>query len=80
MRSHPGVAVRHVDEEECSLIIEAEEAEADVMRRPPRRLDERLFALRTLWLALAQGLGILAAGLVVFRSPETGTLPTLHAS
>ena len=32
----------------CSLIFEAEEAEADVMRRPPRNPAERLFSLRTI--------------------------------
>ena len=31
----------------CSLIFEAEEAEADVMQRPPRSPDERLFSMRT---------------------------------
>ena len=32
----------------CSLIFEAEEAEADVMRRPPRPPDERLFSQQTI--------------------------------
>ncbi len=60
----------------CSLIFEAEEAEADVMRRPPRRSDERLFSLATLGLAVMQGLSALAVCLGVFllaradHSPE----------
>ncbi len=50
----------------CSLIFEAEEAEADVMQRPPRRPDERLFSLRSIWGALAQGASVLVACLAVF--------------
>ena len=50
----------------CSLIFEAEEAEADVMRRPPRRRDERLFSTRTIGIAVAQGLSVLVTCLGVF--------------
>ena len=50
----------------CSLIFEAEEAEADVMQRPPRRRDERLFSRSTLGIAVLQGLSILAVCLGVF--------------
>ena len=49
----------------CSLIFEAEEAEADVMKRPPRRPTERLFSLRTVGMALLQGLSVLGACLGV---------------
>ena len=56
----------------CSLIFEAEEAEADVMRRPPRRPDERLFSLRTIGFAVMQGLSILAVCLAVFLIARTG--------
>jgi P-type Ca2+ transporter type 2C len=44
----------------CTLVFEAEEAEADVMRRPPRRPDERLFSLGTIGLAVLQGISVLA--------------------
>jgi Ca2+-transporting ATPase len=44
----------------CSLAFENEEAEADVMRRPPRDANARLFGGATLWLALLQGVGVLA--------------------
>ena len=44
----------------CSIVFEAEEEEADVMRRPPRNPRARLFGLRTLALALAQGVVVLA--------------------
>jgi P-type Ca2+ transporter type 2C len=50
----------------CSLIFEAEGAEADVMRRPPRKPDERLFSRRTIALAALQGLSVLAACTGVF--------------
>jgi Ca2+-transporting ATPase len=50
----------------CSLIFEAEDAEADVMRRPPRRPDERLFSMRTIGVAVLQGLSVLAVCLGVF--------------
>jgi Ca2+-transporting ATPase len=50
----------------CSLIFEAEEAEADVMRRPPRKPDERLFSARTIGISVLQGLSALAVCLVVF--------------
>jgi Ca2+-transporting ATPase len=50
----------------CSLLFEAEEAEADVMRRPPRRPDERLFSLPTIGVAVAQGGSVLAACLAIF--------------
>jgi P-type Ca2+ transporter type 2C len=50
----------------CTLIFEAEEADPDIMRRPPRSRDERLFAWSTLGVALAQGASVLAACLIVF--------------
>jgi Ca2+-transporting ATPase len=50
----------------CTLIFEAEEAEADVMRRPPRRPDERLFSRQVVGVAVLQGLTVLAACLAVF--------------
>lgn len=50
----------------CSLIFEAEEAEADVMSRRPRSPDERLFSWSTIGISLAQGLSVLVACLVVF--------------
>jgi len=45
----------------CTLIFEAEDAEADVMKRPPRRPDERLFSLGMTGIALLQGLSVFAA-------------------
>jgi len=50
----------------CTLIFEAEEAEADVMRRPPRGSDERLFSTRAIVMAVLQGLSVLAVCLGVY--------------
>jgi Ca2+-transporting ATPase len=50
----------------CSLIFEAEEAEANVMHRPPRPPTERLFSSATIGLALLQGVSTLAVCLGVF--------------
>ncbi len=50
----------------CSLIFEAEEAEDNVMNRPPRRSSERLFSPQTIGVALMQGLSVLVACLGVF--------------
>jgi Ca2+-transporting ATPase len=56
----------------CSLIFEAEEAEADVMKRPPRSPSERLFSLATVGLAVLQGLSALAVclGVYLFSRPS----------
>lgn len=50
----------------CTLIFEAEEAEADIMKRPPRKTGERLFSMNTVGLALMQGLSVLGVCLGVF--------------
>jgi Ca2+-transporting ATPase len=58
----------------CSLIFEAEAAEADVMRRPPRPAAARLFSRATVTLALAQGLSVLLVclGIVFLVRPVHG--------
>jgi P-type Ca2+ transporter type 2C len=56
----------------CSLIFEAEDAEANVMRRPPRSPEERLFSMRTIGVALMQGLSVLVACLGVFLVARAG--------
>jgi Ca2+-transporting ATPase len=50
----------------CSIVLEAEPAERDAMRRPPRRRDEPILALRSLLLGLAQGLAALVAILLLY--------------
>jgi Ca2+-transporting ATPase len=44
----------------CSIVFEAEPAAHDVMRRPPRPVDDSPFAPRALWPALLQGVGVAA--------------------
>jgi len=55
----------------CTLVFEAEPAEADVMRRPPRDLRIGLFSAETLGAALSQGFGILAVCLGSFVSTRS---------
>jgi len=50
----------------CSVVFEAESEEANVMSRPPRRLDEPLFNKRTVVVSLLQGLSVLVIVAVVF--------------
>jgi P-type Ca2+ transporter type 2C len=50
----------------CSIVLEAEPAEASVMKRPPRNPKEPLFGRKTLGLAVLQGSGILAIVLAIF--------------
>jgi Ca2+-transporting ATPase len=52
----------------CSVIFEAEEAESDVMRRPPRNPRERLFSARTVALSVLQGVSVLAVILGVLAA------------
>ncbi len=59
----------------CSLIFEAEEAEANVMNRPPRNANERLFSLATVGWAVLEGFSVLAACLGVFMFSRASQQP-----
>jgi Ca2+-transporting ATPase len=59
----------------CSLIFEAEEAEANVMERPPRSASERLFSFATVGWAVLEGLSVLAVCLGVFLFSRTSQQP-----
>jgi len=50
----------------CSIVFEAEPEEADIMRRPPRDIGEKLFDRRMVFFSLLQGAGVLLILLVVF--------------
>jgi Ca2+-transporting ATPase len=58
----------------CSVIFEAEQAEADLMHRPPRPAAERLFSRTTVALSVAQGLSVLIVclGIVLWTRPVHG--------
>lgn len=59
----------------CSLVFEAEEAEANVMKRPPRDASERLFSFSTVGWAVLEGLSVLAACLGVFLFSRSSRQP-----
>jgi P-type Ca2+ transporter type 2C len=50
----------------CSVVLEAEPGEINVMNRPPRNPQEPVFGRKNLGLALLQGLGILVIILVIY--------------
>ncbi len=50
----------------CSIVFEAEPAEADVMRRPPRRPEEPLFGRRIVGVSLLQGMSIMVILLAIY--------------
>ena len=62
----------------CSIAFENEPAESDLMQRPPRDASAPLFGGTTLWMALLQGLGVLAAVLGAFAWAD-GRLPEAQA-
>jgi Ca2+-transporting ATPase len=50
----------------CSTVFEAEPEEKNIMNRPPRNLQERMFGRKNLALSLVQGISMLAGVIVVF--------------
>ena len=50
----------------CSVVFEMESDEADIMRRPPRRLQDPLFGQQMILTGLVQGVGVLAVVLAVY--------------
>lgn len=50
----------------CTIVLEAEPEESNVMKRPPRRTRESLFGSRMLWVSIAQGTSVLAVVLAAF--------------
>lgn len=50
----------------CSIVFEAEKEEQDIMNRPPRSADERLFTPKTLFLSLMQGFVVLGVVMLVY--------------
>ncbi len=50
----------------CSIVFEGEQEEADIMDRPPRDPSKPTFSRKLVLMSLLQGIGILAAVLIVF--------------
>jgi Ca2+-transporting ATPase len=50
----------------CSTVFEAEPEEKNIMNRPPRNLQERMFGRKSLALSLVQGTSMLAGVIAVF--------------
>jgi len=50
----------------CAIVFEIEHAERDIMQRPPRRMESRIFGSRNVAVAILQGLGLLTVTALVF--------------
>ncbi len=50
----------------CSIIFEAEKEEANIMNRPPKRIDELFFGVEKILLSCLQGVGILIITFIVY--------------
>ncbi len=59
----------------CAIVFETEPSEPNIMHRPPRQLDYRIFSLENLSIALLQGLGLMTIVLALYLG-----LPELHIS
>ena len=59
----------------CSVVFEAEAAETDVMKRPPRNPGDRLFGWRTLGVSLAQGVVALTLVVAIYGVSLAGGAP-----
>jgi P-type Ca2+ transporter type 2C len=63
----------------CSIAFESEREDPNSMRRPPRRVQERLFDRRTLVFSLLQGMGVLVVTAAVLARALLGGLPESDA-
>ena len=52
----------------CSIVFEAEPAEVNVMKRPPRSLTEPLFDKKIISLSVLQGISVLIVVLIIYSS------------
>ena len=59
----------------CSLVFEAEAADADVMERPPRDPREKLFSWGNIGVAVLEGLAVLGACVAVYMVMGAGHAP-----
>jgi P-type Ca2+ transporter type 2C len=63
----------------CSIVLEAEPGESNVMKRPPRRQEEPLFSRDTLRFSIFQGIGVLIPVLAVYAISVFWRIPTDEA-
>jgi len=68
------VIIEMIIDPTCALVFEAEQPDRDLMKRPARPLDQKLFSLREVTLALLQGLSVFIACTVVYQisAPTNG--------
>jgi len=59
----------------CSIVFEAEPAEANTMQRPPRNSTEKIFHKQLLLMGLKQGCALLAVLLAVYLTAKWAALP-----
>ena len=59
----------------CSIVFEAEPAEANTMQRPARNSTEKIFHKQLLLLGLKQGFALLAVLLAVYLTAQWAALP-----
>lgn len=59
----------------CSIVFEAEVASADVMQRPPRKAEEKIFDQKLLRLGIEQGLVLLLMIVIVYLLATWAMLP-----
>ena len=64
----------------CAIVFEMEEPESNVMKRPPRKLDQKVFNFNNLSLAIFQGLGLMTIVVTLYLSLLHLDYPTTFAS
>jgi len=50
----------------CSIVFEAEEGEKEIMKRPPRHINERFFSFRKIRFGIFQGISLTIAVFAIF--------------
>jgi len=63
----------------CAIAFEMELPEKDVMQKPPRRLEEKIFSLNNLSLAILQGIGLMVIVLSLYLGLQALNYPVSYA-
>lgn len=64
----------------CAIVFEMELPEKNVMQKPPRRLEEKIFSLNNLSLAILQGIGLMVIVLSLYLGLQALNYPVSYAS